>query len=150
MDKNDQRIREYAYQIWQMEGCPDGQDVYHWERACKLAEAEEDNYSLDMTNKNNFEKDRVVATNTPPSLRENQELIDPPESKFEQGAPENDKSFRQLPRSITGVHFSFGGVMGCYISWRSRGSCAGADFDVIGSGFRIFGNVSLDKRGYER
>ncbi|MES2674283.1 MAG: DUF2934 domain-containing protein [Pseudomonadota bacterium] len=31
------RIREYAYQIWQSEGMPEGQDQRHWEMACKLA-----------------------------------------------------------------------------------------------------------------
>ncbi|MBB3104364.1 hypothetical protein FHR87_002780 [Azomonas macrocytogenes] len=83
MNKNEQRIREFAYQIWQMEGCPDGQDIYHWTMACKLAEAEGNsdttNNSLeDMTDKNNFEKDMVVAANTPPHLRENRKPIVPP------------------------------------------------------------------------
>ncbi len=41
MSATEQRIREYAYQIWQAEGCPDGQDIRHWDMACKLCEAEE-------------------------------------------------------------------------------------------------------------
>lgn len=40
MSADEQRIREFAYQIWQSEGCPEGQDVRHWEMACKLVEAE--------------------------------------------------------------------------------------------------------------
>ncbi|GAB3486151.1 DUF2934 domain-containing protein [Azotobacter salinestris] len=40
MTSNEQRIRELAYQIWQSEGCPDGQQERHWQMACKLAEAE--------------------------------------------------------------------------------------------------------------
>lgn len=40
MDIDEKRIREFAYQIWQSEGEPEGQDIRHWEIACKLAEAE--------------------------------------------------------------------------------------------------------------
>lgn len=27
---NEQKIREYAYTIWQREGCPHGRDLDHW------------------------------------------------------------------------------------------------------------------------
>lgn len=40
MTSNEYRIRELAYQIWQSEGCPEGQQERHWHMACKLAEAE--------------------------------------------------------------------------------------------------------------
>jgi uncharacterized low-complexity protein len=40
MSTDDKRIREFAYQIWESEGKPDGQEARHWEMACKLAEAE--------------------------------------------------------------------------------------------------------------
>ncbi|WP_178106801.1 DUF2934 domain-containing protein [Pseudomonas mangiferae] len=40
MKANEQRIREFAYQIWESEGKPHGQDSRHWEMAVKLAEAE--------------------------------------------------------------------------------------------------------------
>ncbi len=40
MSTNDKRIREFAYQIWESEGKPEGQEARHWEMACKLAEAE--------------------------------------------------------------------------------------------------------------
>lgn len=40
MTIDEQRIRELAYQIWQSEGCPEGQQERHWQMACKLAEAE--------------------------------------------------------------------------------------------------------------
>jgi len=36
----EKRIRELAYQIWQSEGCPEGQQDRHWQMARKLAEAE--------------------------------------------------------------------------------------------------------------
>jgi len=36
----EQRIRELAYQIWETEGRPDGQEARHWELANKLAEAD--------------------------------------------------------------------------------------------------------------
>ncbi|MFC3607323.1 DUF2934 domain-containing protein [Stutzerimonas tarimensis] len=41
MSVNEQRIRELAYQIWESEGCPHGEDDRHWEMACRLAEAEQ-------------------------------------------------------------------------------------------------------------
>lgn len=40
MNKNEQRIRELAYDIWVSEGRPDGESERHWEMASKLAEAE--------------------------------------------------------------------------------------------------------------
>jgi hypothetical protein len=40
MSADEKRIREFAYQIWQSEGQPDGQNERHWEMARKLAEAE--------------------------------------------------------------------------------------------------------------
>ncbi|MBV4458174.1 DUF2934 domain-containing protein [Pseudomonas sp. COR58] len=40
MSNDDKRIREFAYQIWESEGKPEGQQARHWEMACKLAEAE--------------------------------------------------------------------------------------------------------------
>ena len=40
MSTEDKRVREFAYQIWESEGKPQGQDARHWEMACKLAEAE--------------------------------------------------------------------------------------------------------------
>ena len=40
MTTNEQRIRDFAYQIWESEGCPAGQEERHWEMAAKLVEAE--------------------------------------------------------------------------------------------------------------
>jgi len=40
MSTDDKRIREFAYQIWESEGQPEGQEARHWEMARKLAEAE--------------------------------------------------------------------------------------------------------------
>ena len=39
MSSEEQRIREFAYQIWQSEGCPEGEDERHWAMARKLVEA---------------------------------------------------------------------------------------------------------------
>lgn len=38
--RSEQRIRELAYQIWETEGCPEGQCERHWDMARKLAEIE--------------------------------------------------------------------------------------------------------------
>lgn len=40
MTQEEQHIRELAYDIWQSEGCPEGQDARHWEMARKLVEAQ--------------------------------------------------------------------------------------------------------------
>ncbi|MGP0175135.1 DUF2934 domain-containing protein [Pseudomonas sp. NCHU5208] len=40
MNIDEQRIREFAFQIWESEGRPEGQHERHWRMACKLAEAE--------------------------------------------------------------------------------------------------------------
>lgn len=40
MNFNEKRIREFAYQIWESEGQPEGQEARHWEMAHKLTQAE--------------------------------------------------------------------------------------------------------------
>ena len=40
MSNDDKHIREFAYQIWESEGRPDGQEQRHWEMAHKLAQAQ--------------------------------------------------------------------------------------------------------------
>ena len=40
MNIDEQRIRQFAFQIWESEGRPHGQHERHWQMACKLAEAE--------------------------------------------------------------------------------------------------------------
>ncbi|TDF81547.1 DUF2934 domain-containing protein [Pseudomonas sp. H9] len=40
MSIEEKRVREFAYQIWESEGKPEGQEIRHWEMARKLAEAE--------------------------------------------------------------------------------------------------------------
>jgi hypothetical protein len=42
MSTNEQRIREFAYQIWESEGKPHGQTERHWSMACKLAQTHAD------------------------------------------------------------------------------------------------------------
>ncbi|MGG2399921.1 DUF2934 domain-containing protein [Pseudomonas sp. SH1-B] len=40
MSTDEQRIREFAFQIWESEGRPEGQHERHWQMASKLAAAE--------------------------------------------------------------------------------------------------------------
>ncbi|MGG7600359.1 DUF2934 domain-containing protein [Pseudomonas sp. B21-023] len=40
MSVDEKRIREFAYQIWESEGKPEGREAEHWDKARKLAEAE--------------------------------------------------------------------------------------------------------------
>ncbi len=34
--EHQQRIRERAYHLWELDGCPDGRDAEYWERAREL------------------------------------------------------------------------------------------------------------------
>jgi len=40
MDDLEERIRQRAYELWQEEGCPEGQAQTHWERARESIEQE--------------------------------------------------------------------------------------------------------------
>ncbi|MNM24078.1 hypothetical protein D3C81_345020 [compost metagenome] len=40
MSVDEKRVREFAYQIWESEGKPIGEEERHWDMARKLAEAE--------------------------------------------------------------------------------------------------------------
>ena len=40
MNLNENRVREYAYFIWESEGKPHGKDQTHWQKACELAAIE--------------------------------------------------------------------------------------------------------------
>lgn len=50
MNDKEQRIREFAYEIWQTEGCPEGQGERHWEMARKLVEAQDSGIPLSKPN----------------------------------------------------------------------------------------------------
>jgi hypothetical protein len=41
-EQEEERIREFAYRIWQEEGFPDGQSERHWEMARQAVAAERD------------------------------------------------------------------------------------------------------------
>jgi len=45
MSTDEKRIREFAYQIWESEGRPEGQEARHWEMARRLAAASTDKLS---------------------------------------------------------------------------------------------------------
>jgi hypothetical protein len=40
MQLNENRVREYAYELWESEGRPEGRAEKHWEMACKSLENE--------------------------------------------------------------------------------------------------------------
>lgn len=40
MQPNEHVVRQFAYQIWESEGRPEGQAARHWDMACKLAAGE--------------------------------------------------------------------------------------------------------------
>jgi hypothetical protein len=46
---HENKIRELAYQIWESEGKPAGEEARHWRLACELAETEIDGYIQPIT-----------------------------------------------------------------------------------------------------
>lgn len=50
MNLNENRVREFAYQIWESEGRPQGQHTRHWEMACKLAANQTSNQTMEGQN----------------------------------------------------------------------------------------------------
>lgn len=65
MTINENRVREFAHQIWESEGKPHGQDQRHWEMACRLAEeAEESNpQQQQASSENTAPQHQTVARN---------------------------------------------------------------------------------------
>jgi Protein of unknown function (DUF2934). len=47
VDDFEKRVRERAYKLWQEEGCPEGREQVHWEKARALV-AIEDNIDLTL------------------------------------------------------------------------------------------------------
>lgn len=47
MNTNEQHVREFAYQIWESEGCPVGHSDRHWAMARKLAASHDEHSHAD-------------------------------------------------------------------------------------------------------
>lgn len=62
MNSNEQRIREFAYQIWQSEGKPHGQAKRHWDMACKLAASDVQQSASTATPKAKAVSKKTVTT----------------------------------------------------------------------------------------
>ena len=56
MSVEEKRVQEFAYQIWESEGRPEGQEARHWEMARKLAAAETENASAPAKRTRNVTK----------------------------------------------------------------------------------------------
>ncbi|MDW3715791.1 MULTISPECIES: DUF2934 domain-containing protein [unclassified Pseudomonas] len=65
MSAEEQRIREFAYQIWESEGRPTGQEARHWEMARKLAESETRGERPPAPKPRRVSKPKEVPTSTP-------------------------------------------------------------------------------------
>ena len=61
MSIDEQRVREFAYQIWESEGKPAGQEDRHWEMAYKLAEAEAASQQLPTLKPRRISKPKAVT-----------------------------------------------------------------------------------------
>ncbi|MFE1811810.1 DUF2934 domain-containing protein [Metapseudomonas otitidis] len=66
MNTDDQRVRELAYQIWESEGRPHGQDARHWEMARKLAQREKPRDTPPEPTSRPASKPRAVDTSSGP------------------------------------------------------------------------------------
>jgi hypothetical protein len=60
MNIDEKRVREFAYQIWESEGKPAGQEDRHWAMACKLAEAEAASEQLPTLKPKRISKPKAV------------------------------------------------------------------------------------------
>jgi hypothetical protein len=80
MSTDDKRVREFAYQIWESEGKPEGQEARHWEMACKLAEAEA--LAPSKTAKTNSDKTAASKPSTAkPKAKAAAKVVTPPGEK---------------------------------------------------------------------
>lgn len=52
MQLNENRVREYAYKIWEAEGKPDGCAEKHWEMACQSLKEEEQHTDMFIPHQN--------------------------------------------------------------------------------------------------
>jgi hypothetical protein len=48
--KLDRRIRERAYHLWREDGCPEGREAEHWDRARQLIAIEENQRAATLPN----------------------------------------------------------------------------------------------------
>lgn len=85
MNTHEQRIREFAHQIWESEGCPIGHEYRHWEMACKLAETQKNTFPQVQTTS---EIKSVIAPDEPFDPNPRPE-IEPTPPKPEQPAKPN-------------------------------------------------------------
>ncbi len=79
MSSEEQRIREFAYQIWQSEGCPEGEDERHWAMARKLVEAEHG--AADVKPASRPRKTATKPTDAVPKAKDVKEPKDAPTAK---------------------------------------------------------------------
>ena len=99
MSTNDKRIREFAYQIWESEGKPEGQEARHWEMARKLAEAE----ALAPSKSPKAAGSKTAATKAPASKVTNGKAAEP-KAKAKPAAaskviPPGEKATEKKPRA---------------------------------------------------
>lgn len=86
MNTHEQRIKEFAYQIWESEGRPMGHDSRHWEMACELAKGENENINDD-----DFSDERVTANIQ--STIAPEEPFDPnPQPEIDPAPPQPDQA----------------------------------------------------------
>lgn len=64
MNTDDKRIREFAYEIWEAEGKPEGQEARHWEMARKLLDPEAQEHHPPAPSARTLSKPKEVAPNT--------------------------------------------------------------------------------------
>lgn len=105
MMDNDQRVRELAYQIWESEGRPEGQQERHWRMARSLAEAETVNHgepeaSLKQRFEGDEEPEKPAILQPPPRRKGRLPKADPEvpaQAEAETVAPTPEPAARRSP-----------------------------------------------------
>lgn len=64
MNTDEKRIREFAYEIWEAEGKPEGQEARHWEMARKLLDPDAQEQHPPVPPARSLSKPTEVATST--------------------------------------------------------------------------------------
>ncbi|MEK1904518.1 MAG: DUF2934 domain-containing protein [Pseudomonas sp.] len=81
MSIDEGRIREFAYQIWEAEGKPQGQEERHWAMASKLAEAEAQSEAQPLTRSRQISKPRAVTLAEVEAEADKPELLKKPRAR---------------------------------------------------------------------
>ncbi len=104
MSINEQRIREFAYQIWESEGKPHGHSDRHWDMAHKLASSHAESEPQQMAANDSNEPIEPISPGQPAHPTPNSQPIQPNEPSQQPAQPTDPISEPdQLATSVAAV-----------------------------------------------